>query len=64
MKYTLAAAALLGATLAADEPAADPNAADEAKPAGCAIKVAAFSDKDCKTADKDADKAIAKVWLD
>ena len=63
MKYTLAAAALLGATLAADEPAADPKAA-EAKPAGCAIKVAAFSDKDCKTADKDADKAIAKVWLD
>ena len=55
MKYTLAAAALLGATQAEEAPPA---------PAGCAIKVAFFSDKECKTAAKDetAAKTVAKVW--
>lgn len=51
MKYTLAAAALLGATQAAE-------------PAACTIKVAFFSDKECKTADEKADKAAAKTWED
>ena len=55
MKYTLAAAALLGATQAAEAAPA---------PAGCAIKVAFFTDKECKTADKEGDATVKKTWED
>ena len=52
MKYTLAAAALLGAAQAEDAAT------------GCTVKFAFFSDKECKTADKEAHATVKKAWED